>query len=126
MNKPLLYLLLFFVGFQGMAQKITGTQLLEKTMQFHDPSGTWKTFKGTLHITMETPNSPNRDSEVNIDLPKQYFYVKATTGGNDPRQLGRWSSLILQSHPDHRTRIVSPTMWAKATQSSWGQFINNN
>lgn len=34
-------------------------------------------------------------------------YVKATTGGNDPRQLGRWSSLILQSHPDHRTRIVS-------------------
>jgi hypothetical protein len=82
MNKPLLYLLLFFVGFQGMAQKITGTQLLEKTMQFHDPSGIWKTFKGTLHITMETPNSPNRDSEVNIDLPKQYFYVKATTEKN--------------------------------------------
>jgi hypothetical protein len=33
---------------------------------------------------MKTPNKPNRDSEIKIDLPNQYFYVKATRGENTP------------------------------------------
>jgi hypothetical protein len=82
MNKPLLYLLLFLSSFPGVAQKITGADLLEKAIQFHDPQGKWKTFKGTLWVTMETPNAPNRDSEIKIDLPNEYFYVKATRGKN--------------------------------------------
>jgi hypothetical protein len=82
MNKLLLYLLLFFVGFQGFAQEITGTQLLEKAKKFHDPNGVWKDFKGTLWVTMETPNSANRESEIKIDLPNEYFYVKAKRGKN--------------------------------------------
>lgn len=63
------------------AQDLTGPQLLEKAIQYHDPQGKWESFKGTLLVTMETPNSPNRDSEIKIDLPNQYFYVKATRAG---------------------------------------------
>lgn len=82
MNKPILYLLLFFIGFQGIAQKINGPELLKKAIQFHDPNGSWETFSGKLKVIMETPNGTNRNSDINIDLPNQYFYVKAKSGKN--------------------------------------------
>ena len=31
---------------------------------------------------MKTPKNPNRDSEIKINLPKEYFYVKASRGEN--------------------------------------------
>jgi hypothetical protein len=34
-------------------------------------------------------------------------YVKITNGSNDPRDLGRICSMILQANPQHRTRIVN-------------------
>lgn len=82
MNKSILYLLLFFLSFQGVAQEITGEKLLEKSIKFHDPDGKWETFKGTLYVTMQTPKRPERNSEIKIDLPKEYFYVKASQGKN--------------------------------------------
>jgi len=82
MNKPIFYLLLCFVGSQGIAQKISGPELLEKAIKYHDPDGKWETFKGTFFITMETPNKPKRDSKITIDIPNEYFYVKATQGKN--------------------------------------------
>lgn len=82
MNKSLLYSLLFLISLQGTAQKITGTELLGKAIKFHDPQGKWSTFRGTLRVTMETPNAPHRDSEIKIDLPNEYFYVKAKQGKN--------------------------------------------
>lgn len=82
MNKPLLYLALFFFGTQVQAQQITGPELLDKSIRFHDPKGIWKDFNGKLKVIMETPNNPNRDSDITIDLPHQYFYVKATRGKN--------------------------------------------
>lgn len=82
MKQLTILLLTIFTISTSFSQTITGTQLLEKTMEFHDPSGTWKTFKGTLHVTMETPNNPNRDSNIKIDLPNEFFYVKAKSGEN--------------------------------------------
>lgn len=34
-------------------------------------------------------------------------YAKVSKGANDHRNLGRWASMILSSHPDQRTRIVT-------------------
>ncbi len=78
--KQLTILLLFLSTFVSYAQ-LTGEQLLEKAIQFHDPNGNWETFTGTLFVTMETPKNANRDSEIKIDLPNQYFHVKATQDG---------------------------------------------
>lgn len=77
--------LLLFLGFFSIAtfsQNLTGKQLLEKAIQFHDPNGNWKTFKGTLLVTMETPKSPKRDSKILIDLPNEFFQVTAKQGNN--------------------------------------------
>lgn len=80
--KKLTTLLILLIAFQGISQELTGKQLLEKAIKYHDPNGNWETFKGTLFVTMETPKNPNRDSEIKINLPEEYFYVKASRGEN--------------------------------------------
>jgi uncharacterized protein DUF6503 len=60
-----------------ISQNLTGVQLLDKAIEYHDPNGNWVTFKGELLVTMETPNNQNRDSKIVINLPDDYFYVKA-------------------------------------------------
>lgn len=80
--KKLLTLLLLFTSIISYSQELTGDQLLEKAIQFHDPNGNWETFKGTLLVTMETPKGTPRNSEIKINLPEEYFYVKAKSGEN--------------------------------------------
>jgi hypothetical protein len=75
-----LTILLLFLSASYSYAQLTGSQLLDKAIQFHDPKGNWETFQGTLFVTMETPNNPNRDSEIKINLPNEYFYVKASRG----------------------------------------------
>jgi hypothetical protein len=75
-------LLLLFASILSFSQTITGDELLEKAIQYHDPNGNWKTFKGALFVSMQTPKGPNRKSEINIDRHNQYFSVKATSSEN--------------------------------------------
>lgn len=75
--KKLTTLLLLFIAVSGFSQTMTGDELLEKAIQFHDPNGNWNTFKGELFVTMETPKNADRKSKINIDLPNQYFSVLA-------------------------------------------------
>jgi len=60
-----------------VAQQLTGEQLLEKSIAYHDPNKTWETFKGSLLVTMETPKNTPRKSVIEIDLPNEYFKVVA-------------------------------------------------
>jgi hypothetical protein len=69
------FLLVFITAF---SQNLTGAQLLDKAIEYHDPNNNWSTFVGELNVTMETPNNSNRDTEIKINLPEEYFYSKAT------------------------------------------------
>ncbi|QXP61002.1 DUF6503 family protein [Olleya sp. HaHaR_3_96] len=72
-------LLLILTSFNIIsAQTITGDDLLHKAISHHDPYNNWNTFNDTLLVTMETPKSPNRDSQIIINLPKETFYLKTT------------------------------------------------
>ncbi|QCE40813.1 DUF6503 family protein [Psychroserpens sp. NJDZ02] len=72
-----LILLFALISFNTtFAQTITGTNLLNKAIKYHDPSNNWNTFNDTLQVTMEIPKSPNRDSKIIINLPKETFYLK--------------------------------------------------
>lgn len=80
--KKLTTLLVILLAFQGFSQVITGNQLLEKAIAYHDPHGNWDTFNGELFITMKTPKDDDRKSHLKINLPEEYFYVKANRGEN--------------------------------------------
>ena len=51
--------------------------MLEKAIQFHDPKNQWSSFNGTLYVKMETPKRSPRLSKITIDLPNEYFRVRA-------------------------------------------------
>ena len=76
--KNCLLLLLFVTTKIAFCQSITGTQLLEKAIAYHDPNGNWSTFNNILNVTMTTPDAPVRVSIVTINLPSHFFQVKAT------------------------------------------------
>ena len=77
MKRRIIFLLLF-VSIASFSQEITGDELLEKAIQFHDPNGNWATFNGELFVTMDVPKKSPRKSVIKINLPEEYFSVKAT------------------------------------------------
>lgn len=82
MKKTTLFIVLLF-AVKVYSQEITGNQLLEKAIQYHDPNNNWATFKGSFKVAMETPKSPKRISEISIDLQEQFFSLKTKRGTNN-------------------------------------------
>ncbi|WP_405411193.1 DUF6503 family protein [Maribacter sp. Asnod1-A12] len=75
------YLLLFTLVLTGVynhAQEITGNELLEKAIAFHDPGNNWSIFKGKMLIEMENPKSSPRSTVVEMKLPNNYFKTTVT------------------------------------------------
>lgn len=68
---------LFSICFTGFSQNLTSTELLNNAIKYHDPHNNWVTFNDTLLVTMESPKSSKRVSNIIINLPEEYFYVKA-------------------------------------------------
>ena len=76
------FLLIFLVSQAIMAQELTGPELLNKAIAFHDPNDAWASFTGTLEVTMETPNSAERRSRVRIDIPSSIFGLEVSKEGD--------------------------------------------
>ena len=76
--KNLLILSILVFSSSVFSQELTGKTLLESAIKYHDPYGNWNSFKGNLFITMEIPKKPNRDSDIVIDLPNQFFSVESS------------------------------------------------
>ncbi len=66
-----------FLGLTSFSQQISGSELLDQAIKYHDPNNNWKTFNGTFNVIMETPNNSNRDSKIVINLPEEHFYLKS-------------------------------------------------
>ena len=98
--KNLFLILVFLFSTQTFCQEITGKELLEKTIQFHDPNGNWETFKGTFLVTMKSPKRANRESVISIDLPNQFFSVKATSGNNTSKYIVNKDSVEIVFNED--------------------------
>jgi hypothetical protein len=63
------YLVLFAFLLSGIfnhAQEISGNELLEKAIAFHDPENNWSSFKGKMLIEMENPKGSPRRTVVEM------------------------------------------------------------
>jgi len=72
----------FLCAFISFGQELSGDELLEKAIAFHDPNGNWGTFKAGFQVTMKSPNSEERISNIQIDLPSEEFILDVTRGAN--------------------------------------------
>ncbi|MDX1461415.1 MAG: DUF6503 family protein [Marinirhabdus sp.] len=64
--------------FGSVTAQLSASEVLERSIAYHDPDDKWKTFNGTFQITMTTPNKGDRVSQITINLPGNYFSVNAT------------------------------------------------
>ncbi|TCK65025.1 hypothetical protein DFQ05_2237 [Winogradskyella wandonensis] len=74
----ILFLIIATTTTKLICQNLTGQQLLDKAISYHDPNSNWETFSGNFKVTMTTPNQSPRVSDITINLPAEFFSVTAT------------------------------------------------
>ncbi|MEM8998999.1 MAG: DUF6503 family protein [Bacteroidota bacterium] len=67
------------------SQKLTGTEVLERSIAYHDPQGQWSTFQGSFTVTMQSPKSVDRISTIHFDMPKATFGLDVQKGEDQYR-----------------------------------------
>ena len=95
-NRTLFVSTLFFHIF-CFGQNWTGSELINNSIEYHDPNNNWPKFSGALNITMETPTGVTRVSLILIDLQKEYFkneYVSDSTSTTLEIQNGTCTLLL--------------------------------
>ena len=66
----------------AIAQSMTAEELLDRSIQFHDPMGQWETLQMELVIQMEIPNRNPRVSRVQINNKDGLFQVSYVSKGH--------------------------------------------
>ena len=69
---------IFLIANYAFGQSITGLELLDKTITYHDPDNNWSTFNATFNVFMETPDSPERKTNITINIPDESFHSITT------------------------------------------------
>lgn len=73
MLRMIFLILLFPISLIGLSQGLSSEELLQKSIEYHDPNNNWPSFNGEFTVTMETPNNSDRKSDVKINLPAEGF-----------------------------------------------------
>lgn len=112
-------ILLFSID--SIAQELTGKELLDKAIAYHDPNDVWDSFKGKLSVTMSTPNGKKRVSTIEINLPEEYFQViserdsitilQSVTKGNCQLQLNGSHDISEEDKTKHRLTCERAKMY---------------
>ncbi|OIQ29347.1 MAG: hypothetical protein BM564_06530 [Bacteroidetes bacterium MedPE-SWsnd-G2] len=76
MKATLILLFLIIFSTQVDAQTLSSAELLNKSIEFHDPNNSWKSFNDSFKVTMQTPDKSVRESDITINLPKESFSLR--------------------------------------------------
>lgn len=81
MIKGILTLLLgIFINVACYAQNLSAMQVLDKSIQYHDPKNQWSTFNHQMDFVSERPDGPDRKTTVLIN--NNFGYFSQTEDGN--------------------------------------------
>jgi len=81
MNRSIYAFSILFIltlTFSSCNKPLTGAQLLNNAISYHDPDSNWDNFNASFSVRMETPSQPSRDSDITINLADQIFKLVAT------------------------------------------------
>jgi hypothetical protein len=76
--KSTLALLFLCLSLHCISQNLSSSELLDKTITYHDPNENWQRFNDSFTVVMTKPNAAKRTSYVSINLPSEYFKIEAT------------------------------------------------
>ncbi len=80
-SRVLFFVVAISISTLTFSQDISGSELLEKAISYHDPDGNWVNLHARLNVTMTTPDNNERNSIIDINLPQEYFQVTANNKG---------------------------------------------
>ena len=83
MNKNIYSVIIFCFCVSMQAQEFKATELLNKSITYHDPKGVWKRFEGSFFVTMESPNRPIRKSKIELDFMESFFRLTVESEENE-------------------------------------------
>lgn len=75
--KYLFFAFTLSIVFSGTSQELTGNELLDKAIAYHDPEKNWASFNDQFTVTMQTSNSSDRVTDIYINLPSNIFKATA-------------------------------------------------
>lgn len=77
----ILTLFLLFSSPSLFSQNLTGPELLQKSIEYHDPGRTWATFKGKFDLTETRPGGADRSTTLLLDNSTSFFRLDQKRGG---------------------------------------------
>jgi len=80
--KYLFSLLFCCLSFSIFAQNLTGPELLNKSIAYHDANGQWNQFKSNLHFGELRPDGSERTTVINLDNRINSFVLDQKRGDN--------------------------------------------
>lgn len=83
MRKLLVFVLVFVVISCQESRPESASDILNRSIAYHDPDGKWKDFTYELNFVATLPDSSERETTVQIDLPKRYFRYLRTSAVAD-------------------------------------------
>jgi hypothetical protein len=103
----LLIILFFFISISTstIAQALSGMELLDKSIEYHDPNSKWNQFNGSFSVSMESPNRPMRKSKITLDLTRSFFELSVQIGEN------QWKASLVDEDCDlffNGSKEISP------------------
>ncbi|MBC2838408.1 DUF6503 family protein [Robiginitalea sp. SC105] len=76
MKRPfLIWLLLLQVSVTGLSQAITASELLDKSIAYHDPEGHWGSLEADLEILATRPGGADRMSYIHMEQDRSLFRI---------------------------------------------------
>ncbi|MDL5513466.1 DUF6503 family protein [Arenibacter sp. M-2] len=92
-----LFIIICFIHATGcVSQGISGSELLDKAIEYHDPNNNWHSFKNDFSVTMESPKGDIRKSLINIDRPASSFKLTTNMAGKTLEQIMVRDTCILK------------------------------
>ncbi|MDX1939768.1 MAG: DUF6503 family protein [Saprospiraceae bacterium] len=83
MKKILFTLFIFSFAILSNAQTPLAQEILSKSIQYHDPQDKWGKEQLVLNLEETRPNGSIRYTRLEIDLSKDYFFLKQKNGEDE-------------------------------------------
>lgn len=121
MKQIFFFALMLCLSFPCFSQNMTGKELLERSLKYHDPKGKWEKVKLTMNLKQDTPNRPKRLTTFILNNKKGTFWQKDKRGDdvtirnleNDTcsHQLNGKSTFTEEEIKEHRLECKWTKFW---------------
>lgn len=93
-----------------LSQSLSGPEILQRTLAYHDPAGSWSGFEGQLQLKGSFSFGKDIETRIRIDLPRAYYEAIRSVSGH--KILTRVDRNACSAEVDGSNRLTAETVEA--------------